>query len=91
MFELDKTAYFPLISVLLVTFSGVFLAEKYDDRYFHFMFFYYNIATLYGFGAYESRYLNKTPQYPVLCSIVYTLLWVPKKLLLPFDASRLDQ
>jgi len=87
MYGLDKTVYFPILSSLVMTFFGLYLAEKYDQRNFHFIFFYYNTAVLYGFGAYESRYANKTPQHPVLCSITYSLFWVPKKLLFPFSSS----
>jgi len=83
----NKTVYFPMISMLLVTFLSIYLATKYNQRNFHFILFYYGLASLYGYGAYEKRYAKNKPQHPILCSITYTLCWVPQKLLFPFKSS----
>ena len=80
----NKTVYFPMLSVVVVALLAAYLAELYDNKYYHFIFFYYSISSLFGYDAYETAYLNKRHEYPVLCSIAYVLFWVPKKLLFIF-------
>jgi len=60
MNELDKTVYFPIVSVLLITLLSVYLAAKFDQRNFHFILFYYGTAAIYGYGAFERKYAEKT-------------------------------
>ena len=82
----NKTLYFPLISVVLTAVLSVYLAELHDEKYYHLIIFYYGVASLYGFSAYEAAYLHKNPQHPILCSICYVLLWLPRQLILFFSS-----